>query len=236
VASVEEIDFLVPFKFYRDEPRTIRVHAVFRSEGRGLVAECRLTGERMLPGQGEPQVTTHFTARVRLAPEPPALVTEAADLAHGTGRPGVEQGEVYRVYFHGPAYRVLESAWRSNGSAVGLLSASLPPDHVPAERPLVMSPRLIELCFQTAGILEMGTAGRMGLPHHLSRVRALRSPEAGSDARLFAVVTPEEGGAYRARVVDESGRVYLQFEGYRTVELPGAVDDERLGPFRQAMS
>ena len=30
------------------------------------MADCRLIGRRSLPNQSEPQVTTHFTARVRL--------------------------------------------------------------------------------------------------------------------------------------------------------------------------
>ena len=32
----------------------------------------------------------------------------------------------------------------------------LPGNHMPADRPTLMSPRLIELCFQTAGLWEMG--------------------------------------------------------------------------------
>jgi hypothetical protein len=236
VASVERIDFHAPFKFYRDEPRPIEVFAVLRPEGENVIAECRLQGSRPLPGQAAPQVTTHFTARVRLAPRPTASVAEHVALRPDAGV--VSPQDIYRVYFHGPAYRVLESAWRVNGAAVGLMADALPPSHEPPDRTLLMAPRLIELCFQTAGVLEMGTSGRMGLPIHLNRVSLVRPPEAASGARLYAVVRPaaESEGAYDARVVDERGNVYLDLSGYRTAALPGAVDDARLRPFRKVMA
>ena len=40
----------------------------------------------------------------------------------------------------------------------------LPPNHEPVEKPLCMAPRHVELCFQAAGIFELGQEGRMGLP------------------------------------------------------------------------
>ena len=141
--------------------------------------------------------------------------------------------EIYRVYFHGPAYQVVEKAWRSNGEAVGLFSTSLPPDHQPFANATVASPRLIELCFQTAGLLEMGTRGTMGLPLHVERVRLLRAPT--EKGRLFARVHPA-GAGFEGRVVDEEGRVHLVLEGYRTVELKDAVDAKGLEPFRAVMS
>ena len=100
---------------------------------------------------------------------------------------------------------MVERAWRSNGEAVGLFSATLPPNHQPAEQATLVTPRLIELCFQTAGLLEMGTRGTMGLPLHVERVRLLREP--ADTSRLFAVVRAAEAG-FEARVVDEEGHVY----------------------------
>jgi NAD(P)-dependent dehydrogenase (short-subunit alcohol dehydrogenase family) len=231
VLEVDGIDFKAPFKFYRDEPRAITVTALLRPEGEAIVADCRLTGTRSRPGQTEPQVTLHFTARVRLIREAPREdLREACPVG---GERELSPDEIYRVYFHGPAYRVVEKAWRSNGEAVGLFSASLPPDHQPFEEATVASPRLIELWFQTAGLLEMGTRGTMGLPLHVERLRLLRAPT--ENARLFARVHPVDGG-FEGRVVDEEGRVHLVLEGYRTVELPNAVDEKGLEPFRAVMS
>ena len=62
--------------------------------------------------------------------------------------------------------------WRDGDRVVGRMARGLPPDHLPAERPTRIAPRLIELCFQTAGIWEMGATGRLALPQHIEPVVA----------------------------------------------------------------
>jgi NAD(P)-dependent dehydrogenase (short-subunit alcohol dehydrogenase family) len=231
VTAVADVELLAPFKFYRDEPRTLELRARVRDAGDGtLTADCRLVGRRTLQGAAEHE-TLHFTGRARLAreaPEPP------------TGSPPDEAGEsvdreaVYSVYFHGPAYQVLERAWRENGRTVGALAADLPADHDPGERETEFVPRLIELCFQTAGVLELGTAGRLALPAHVDRI--VRYAGADEPGRLFALVSSRDGGdGFDAEVVDATGRVRVRLEGYRTIELPGAVDEAALAPIRAAM-
>jgi hypothetical protein len=73
----------------------------------------------------------------------------------------------------------------------------------------------------------------MGLPLHVERVSLLREPT--EKRRLFALVRPAAAG-FDARVVDDEGHVYLALEGYRTVELPAAVDEKGLECFRAVMS
>ncbi|HET8949920.1 MAG TPA: polyketide synthase dehydratase domain-containing protein, partial [Solirubrobacteraceae bacterium] len=231
VIALEDVELLAPFKFYRDEPRTIELRAQVRDGGDGtLVADCEMIGRRTLPGQAETE-TRHFTGRARLAREP--VPAPAGEAPGRETRRAVEHDDVYRVYFHGPAYQVLERAWRDDGHVVGALAGDLPPDHRPDEPDTLFSPRLVELCFQTAGIWELGTAARMGLPTHVDRVSRF-APE-GAATRLWAVVTPRDGGA-DAEVVDEDGRVHMRLEGYRTIELPGGVDSDALGAIRTAMA
>ncbi len=66
VEAVEDVNFAAPFKFYRTEPRTLTIEAVIQPQGNSLVADCRMTGQRQLSNQSEPQVADHFTARARL--------------------------------------------------------------------------------------------------------------------------------------------------------------------------
>jgi hypothetical protein len=147
--------------------------------------------------------------------------------------PGVGAEDIYRIYFHGPAYQVMESAWRSGDGVAGRMADALPPDHQPQDRPTLMEPRLIELCFQTAGVGELGTHGKMALPLHVDRVSRLRP---GNGGRLTAVArTREDDGAVDADVVDDEGNLYVTLTGYRTVELPGGIDPERLAPLQAAM-
>jgi acyl transferase domain-containing protein len=235
-AAVEDVEFLAPFKIYRDEPRTAVIRALFRAEGDAIVADCTLLGRRMLPGQSEPQETVHFRARVRLAPAADAQAeVESVPAGMTAGNAGVRAEDIYRIYFHGPAYQVMESAWRTgeNGDVAGRMAEALPPDHRPQDGPTLMEPRLIELCFQTAGVGALGTHGKMALPLHVDRVSTLRP---GNGGRLTAVArTREEDGAVDAYVVDDEGNLYVTLTGYRTVELPGGVDPERLAPLQVAM-
>ncbi|HZR08573.1 MAG TPA: SDR family oxidoreductase, partial [Myxococcales bacterium] len=218
VAAVEQVQFLSAFKFYRGEPRTLRLTALVGVSGGELIAECALIGERQLVNQPATQ-RTHFTARVRLARGAPEQVKATHPQAHDGALPA---RDIYGVYFHGPAYQVLERAWNDNGSTVGLLPADLPQDHA-ADRPLVLDPRLIELCFQTAGLREMRAKGQMGLPQSVAGVEKLGDGSA-AQGRVEAVVVDDGAGGFDAQVVDEAGRALLRLHGYRTATLPAPLD------------
>ena len=110
-------------------------------DGDHLVADCRLVGRRTLPGQPEPQVTTHFTGQVRLARDAPGPRADGAAPVAGRRRPSAPT-TIYRVYFHGPAYQVLERRWRDERRRRRRAGRrTCPADHVPADRPLAVPPR-----------------------------------------------------------------------------------------------
>jgi acyl transferase domain-containing protein/NAD(P)-dependent dehydrogenase (short-subunit alcohol dehydrogenase family) len=235
IQAMEQVNFLAPFKFYRNEPRAVTVEAAIHSSGDDLVADCRLTGRRALPNQADPQVTTHFTARVRLAKLAPQAIAVPP-----IGSPAgltVEAADIYRLYFHGPAYQVLDRAWWDGKRMIGLMAKGLPFNHHPSNLTTLMSPRLIELCFQTAGIWEMGTQGRMGLPQHVDCVSSFVGNTDLTETRLYAVVTPDPAhGSFEAEVVDAKGNRYVQLGGYRTVATPNALTAEQLKAVRAVMS
>lgn len=220
IQRFENVNFLAPFKFYRNEPRIVTTETVFRADGDEVIAECRLTGSRVLAGNSEPQVTTHSTARLRLSalaptppqPKPPRATGDAIDAA-----------EIYRVYFHGPAYRVMEQAWWDGQCMIGKFAAELPNHHHPDNLLLATSPRLVELCFQTAGLWEMVVRRTMGLPQHFDSLEFYGNPECAGP--LMAVVTSSDDGAsFDAEVVDEEGICYAALRGYRTVQFRGAPE------------
>jgi len=234
VDAVEDVNFLAPFKFYRNEPRTATIHAVIRPQGDALVAACRLVGHRQLPNQAEPQVTTHFTGRVRLTKQPPETAIGPAPGA--PAKSVIEAADVYRVYFHGPAYQVVARAWRDGDRIIGEMAQGLPCHHHPPEQPLLMAPRLIELCFQTAGLWEMSAQGRMGLPWQIYQVCSSSAPHL-AEGPLYAVVTPHpDRENFDAEVVDATGTRYVRLSGYRTVALPNGVDTELLKALQAVMS
>ncbi len=217
IDAIEDVDFLAPVKFYRGEPRQLTTHTLFYPDGDELLARCRLTASRALVNQPDAKVTTHFTACLRLAKHPPAPVTGATPaLPRGSS---LEAADIYRVYFHGPAYQVVERAWWDERSIVARMAAKLPPNHMPVPLPLAAAPRLIELCFQTAGLWEMALRHRMGLPMHIDSVRLLRAVDSAAGP-LYALVTAGAApGSFDAEIVDEAGARYLRLGGYRTAEF-----------------
>jgi hypothetical protein len=202
----------------------VTTEVIFHPQGDTIVADCRLTGRRTLPNHAEPQITTHFTGRVRLTKQRPVALTAPVP---GTPVGSIKEAAgIYRVYFHGPSYRVLERAWADENRMVGQMAAGLPADHQPSGQPILMAPRLIELCFQTVGLWELDVRGRAGLPEYIHQVSICRAPEL-AEGRLYAVVTPDpHRNSFDARVVDSAGNVYVNLSGYRTVSLFSGVDAE----------
>jgi len=231
VAAIENISFSAPFKFYRNQPRTLTIETTVHGQGEGILADCRLTGERLLPNQTEPQITTHFTGCVKVAQKSQQPATGVKFSPSGSV---VESADIYRLYFHGPAYQVIERAWWDGKKIVGLMATDLPANHHPGTLATIAMPRLIELCFQTAGLWEMGLQERMGLPLHVDRIWfATCVPE---KTGLYAVVTPYPAqGSFDAEIVDAEGNCYLQVSGYRTVAVPGAVNAEGLKMLQAAI-
>jgi polyketide synthase-like dehydratase family protein len=164
--------------------------------------------------------------------EQPAPEQDAAPLKDAEH--SVAAADVYRVYFHGPAYQVVDRAWRYDGGCIGRLAADLPPDHVPETAPTVVEPRLVELCFQTAGLWQAGREGVLGLPLHIDAVRVLADPVTAAGGR-YAIVRPD-GDRYDCAVVDEHGTVLVYVEGYRTIALPGRLADDARAPVAAAMA
>jgi hypothetical protein len=103
-----------------------------------------------------------------------------------------------------------------------MMMRGLPPNAAPPGVEELIAPRLLEFCFQTAGIWEVSAKERLALPTAFRSVVRRRGEEDADGKRLYALVeaTGDEP-VFDARVVDEAGNVYLELEGYRTVALPG---------------
>ncbi|MBP6017200.1 MAG: SDR family NAD(P)-dependent oxidoreductase, partial [Candidatus Promineofilum sp.] len=228
VAAVFDEQFHAPFKFYRMENQTLYLNAIATPVATPLgddelVVRATLRSVRDLGKPGlAAQEKLHFSAKVRMVRQLAQPVIDFTPPA--ADELPIESDAVYRVYFHGPAYQVLERADVQGNTAIGLMTANLPPNTNPAEAASVMAPRLIELCFQTAGVWDIQTTGTMALPLGLESVTTYKQPAEANGHRLYSLVTAQDNGAtYHAQVVDETGAVYVELKGYRTVALPGNV-------------
>ncbi len=223
-AQLEEVEFLAPFKFYRDEPRTVTVRGSFAKDGDDVLARCELVGSRQLPGQETPRTTVHFRGTVRLTEGQPPLGREDLPL----GGAAIEAGDIYEVYFHGPTYQVVSSVRQAGPATVGVWAEGLPPNHEGGAAAFV--PRLVELCFQTAGVAEIAREHTLGLPAAVRRVRWTQGLHAEPEG-LHAVVRRGDDGTTNAYVIDATGEVIVEVDGYRTVVLPQELPAERVRPF-----
>jgi hypothetical protein len=222
VAAIEDEEFLLPFKFFRRQPATLHLTGTAQPTGAGELLVNAVLRSVIQPKPELPvQERVHFRARVRMSRQAPSRPLMAFEPPPPESL-GIDADAVYRVYFHGPAYRVIERAGVAGETAISLMAGGLPPDTVPDSADSLTAPRLLELCFQTAGLWLLATRQVMALPAGLRRATLYRQPETAGTKRLYAVVTAVgEGAEFDARVADEDGNVYLEASGYRTVALPG---------------
>jgi malonyl CoA-acyl carrier protein transacylase len=242
VKSIENVDFNAPLKFYRQEPRKATWRAVVTPDASeadvsGLVAHVTLESVREIAATKTQQHAVHFAGQVRLVPQPTAADEAlAADPPSWSGETSIEPEAIYRVYFHGPAFQVLDGVQSGGGRVTGKMRADLPPIMGKTKQTLTL-PRLIELCMQTAGVWEIGKTGTLALPTAIERVVLHRPQENG--ALLYAEIKPRTGPgdevSFDGRVVDDQGNLYLELTGYRTARLPDSVADEEVAPLRAAV-
>lgn len=232
VRKLEDIQFLTPFKFYRNQPRRINWIALALREETGLVAYVSLESTRVLLTKTVEHLR-HFSGKVileRQASAPREVMTQAPGW---NGSYTVKADDIYRLYFHGPAFQVLEGVQRSGETVLGKLNKSLPA-FTGGDQVLLSTPTLVELCFQTAGIWEVGKTGTLALPRSIQSLTLYRQSING--AAIYAEVKPvrTRDGAFSfdARVVDAHGRLYLEMKDYRTTPLPYAAQKELLMPLR----
>jgi NAD(P)-dependent dehydrogenase (short-subunit alcohol dehydrogenase family) len=226
VGGLENVAFLALLKFYRDAPRTLTISAVTSPDPTGtgdLLARCTLTAERKLPGSDVPQKTTHFTGTVRLTQAGVKAETKKVSTAPAEQQLGGDM--VYTFYFHGPAYQVVDGAWKVGNGSMTRLHAALPDNHTPADKPLAIAPRLAELCFQTAGLWEAGRDRQLALPMQVERLRVLRDP-ASVKGPLFGYATQVAPGVFDCLVIDEKGKVVVRMDGYHSIAFPSAIPDD----------
>jgi NAD(P)-dependent dehydrogenase (short-subunit alcohol dehydrogenase family) len=222
VAAVENEQMMGAFKFFRMEQRTLYLSATVKPAANGeLIARCTLRSITKPVKEGLPtQVKEHFIANVRLTTA--ALEKPVVEFTPPTADSlPILASEIYKSFFHGPAYQVIERAQASGKQCVALMAHNLGPNTEPANAESIMAPRLVELCFQTAALWTEKVNGAMGLPLGFDAVTTYRQPEEAEGRRLFCICTTENNGeTFDATVVDEAGNLFVELKSYLTVARP----------------
>jgi NAD(P)-dependent dehydrogenase (short-subunit alcohol dehydrogenase family) len=218
VTGLRDVEFLSPFKFHRMKPATLHLTALGRpGPDDTLLVQVQLTS-RVQPRPDVPaQERLHFRGTV---------VLERAGLAPRTvafkapTKVTVGEEAIYKVYFHGPAYQVLEGARLEDARAIGVMKKKLPPNAKEPGVAELIGARLVEFCFQTAGVFDIVKRKVFGLPAGIEALRVVKA-KVRNGTRLYAEAWPRpDGDGFDARVVDGEGNVYVELANYRTVALP----------------
>ncbi len=233
VVRLEDIQFLAPFKFYKDMPRRVTWKAQVAHEMGGLVTYVTLESTMLRTGQAD-KTMQHFSGKVHLRPIGTELNQPTMEPPVWNGAYTVDAKDIYKLYFHGPSFQVLDGVQRSGETVLGKLHRNTP--SITAEvQEMLTTPVLLELCMQTAGIWEAGATGVLALPSSIGELRLYNLTPNGQP--IFAAVTPiqdaEGNFTFNASVVDAKGRIYLELDNYRTSRLPYTVDEKLLTPLRE---
>jgi hypothetical protein len=236
VAAIENEQMLGAFKFFRMEPRTLYLSATInpappsplRGGAGGGVATGDLIAHVILRSVTKPakeglptQVKEHFIADVRLTPASGEKPTMEFELPAEGDLPVLAE-EVYKTFFHGPAYQVIERAGVHGPVCVAVMPPSLPPNTEPDGVESLVAPRLVELCFQAAALWHVKTHNAMAFPLGFNSVTAFRQPAEAEGRRLYCLCRTENNGeSFDAYVVDEAGNIFVELKSYLTVGRPG---------------
>jgi hypothetical protein len=115
-----------PFKFYQMEPQRLYLNLSLHPAGDGdLLAHAVLKSRRVLPALKEETVQekVHFQADVLLTREPVEAPQTSIASPNGDWSE-VTANSIYNLYFHGPAYQVLENVLIRGDQALGWMSLS----------------------------------------------------------------------------------------------------------------
>ena len=232
VDQLANIQFLTPFKFYRDEARKITWKALVVRLEDGLVANVTLESD-LARAHNRTDHLVHFSGQVHLIPAKLQLEKSQGNAPHWNGKQTLIAEDIYKLYFHGPAFQVLEGVQMDGKTVLGKLNRQLP-GISESENGNPRIPILVELCLQTAGIWDIGVSDVLSLPKSIGALRLFDNKVNGLP--IFAKVHPvenEDGERYfDARVVDSKGQVYLEIDQYRTAPMPYNLEKDLLTPIK----
>ena len=230
---LENVHFLAACKFYRDKARPViwNIRPVYE-EGKD-VFDARLESDLELPTK-KIEHFVHFTGRVHLLSQK-SESTHAPLLASNWEDSKILRSEdIYKLYFHSPAFQVLEGVTKSGNVLIGKMRSNLPSPMASPDASFLTNPLIGEFCLQTAGVYIAGAQGMLGLPSSIEHLIVYR--RATNGATIFSEVTPveEPGGSVfcNIRAIDAEGKLYLEIKGFRSVFLPYTVEPGLLEPFK----
>ena len=230
ITCLHDVHFDAPVKLFRDAPLEVQVEVRPRTGAVDLLLVSQFTG----PG-GRMVRREHFRACAHEQPEalPPELATPPA--LEILGDAAIGRDDVYRRYFHGASFQVLQRIVSVGENGADAQPLSTPPawlDQVDSAA-FSTAPMWREAGFQIAGLWEMVELGRMGLPAGIGTLWCVARPQGTCTVEARRISTEARGSTFDVWVRDADGRVCDVMRGYRTITLRDLTADERFEPVHQ---
>jgi NAD(P)-dependent dehydrogenase (short-subunit alcohol dehydrogenase family) len=238
VVGARNIHFEAPFKCYRDEPRKATITVRVVETASGTQALCEFTSAIVIKGSNKPaEIKRHYAATLVLEDTLPKAAQEQP-LAQDDNKGKVSHDDIYQAYFHGDAFRVLALGTVASDSPtqLGILRQPLPCLFTSEEIHAITAPRLLELCFQTAGLIEIGLTKKLGLPSSIESLEFFETADDKGPSRAQVRFSEHQGNMrFEAVVLSDDGRKLMQVSGYRTSAIPSAFPDNIWAPLHEGI-
>lgn len=180
-------------------------------------------------------VKTHSSATLECAQ--PISHTVTMNIPNVDSPLPVRAIDIYELFFHGPAFRVIQRAALVHDEVIAEIATGLPALTTDPHDTSVLAPRLIEACLQTAGLLEIATRSRMMIPSRIDII-AFCGDHTSIPDRLFTrarrSMTTHHTNAVDIDVVDLDGACWLKVGGYETLPLPYPSDSAAIVDLNKA--
>jgi malonyl CoA-acyl carrier protein transacylase len=232
--QVSKVHFKQPLKFYRNEPRQVLWKVNITRQDDTLVAHVSMQSV-MKTRLGETKVLDHFSGQVHLAQEAFLRQVQPSNviIPSQASQPEVAANDIYQLYFHGPSFQVLQGVSQQNNLLLGRCQFT-PQEEVRRLLDAASQPLLVESCFQTAGVWDIGCEGRFSLPQSIGSLSLY--PNSVNGNQIYTCVKPRQHDnnqvSFDAYVVDDQGNIFLEMQDYQTSPLTTELGETSLKPFK----
>lgn len=206
VNTAQDVQLALPIKLWQGRPLKLTWHIERQESACGTPAwQGSIRSQRQRKGTVE--VQEHVTARF-LSQAPGSLSVSLQELQHATlllNQPPVAADEIYKHFFHGPSWQVLETVMLSKEQAVG----NSPPLTAPLGEGLPLPHRWqavgLEMLFQVAGLWAMKSKELFVLPSRIGECVLLNQPTEGAflEARVLYKEQQDDNLIFDALLLDQ---------------------------------
>ena len=218
-AGLEDVRFMLPIKLLRNKPQKVKITAEKTAPGKlDMAIESDFLNPQGIK-LGNPR--KHFAARTVDSADSKWATVVKPNL--GTlPAPVADSEQIYKVYFHGPSFQVLESVLAIDDQRV-LAVYKRPAVYQwkdGGKRDLLAYPMLIEAAFQACGYRDLHRDNVMALPDNVGRVLVYNHGEAPEKLFILGIYKGKDEmgkSIYDAFVFGGDNKLWVELEDYRMI-------------------